>query len=134
MDLGYRLLVENGGLAGIGEAPLERLARSRAVGKAKASSLVAAFELGRRAASQEIPLPIRVRDAGDIVALARRHVDDYSREVTLVIVLTATHRLLRVQRLTIGTETRCLLEPCDVMKAVLSQGGAAFAVVHTHPS
>jgi DNA repair protein RadC len=50
-----------------------------------------------------------------------------------VVVLTASHRVLRVHPLTTGTDNHCLLDDRDVL-TVLRHVGAAFALVHTHPS
>jgi DNA repair protein RadC len=51
-----------------------------------------------------------------------------------VVVLTASHRVLRVHPLTTGTDNHCLLDDRDVLTAVLRHVGAAFALLHTHPS
>jgi len=55
------------------------------------------------------------------------------REI-LLLCDNAAHRVLRVDSLTKGTDSRCLLDSRDVLAAVLRHGGAAFALVHTHPS
>lgn len=134
LSLAESLLAEPSGLSRLAVSRLEDLSGARSMGRAKASSLVAAFELGRRAASAAAPPPVLVRDAGDIAALARRELTDGAREATLVLVLNSANRLIKLQRLTVGTDTRCLVEPRDVLRAVVSSGGAAFALAHNHPS
>jgi len=134
LEVAHDLLAEHGGLGSLGEKDLRHLAAMHAVGAAKASSLVAAFELGRRAAGAEPPPALRIRDAGDIVAAVRRSITDPAREESFVVVLNASHRLLRVELITKGTESRCLLDAKDVIATVLRSGGSAFALVHTHPS
>ncbi|MGH2791100.1 MAG: RadC family protein [Actinomycetota bacterium] len=134
LGLAEGLLADSGGVSALARARLETLARIHAMGAAKASALVAAFELGRRAALGSTADPIAIRDAGDIAAAARRELTDGSREAVLVLVLNSANRLIKTQRLTVGTDTRCLLEPRDVLRAVVSSGGAAFAVAHNHPS
>lgn len=133
LGLAHELLAEHGGPAGLAAGGLADLAKRRVMGSAKASSLVAAFELGRRAAGETRPTAC-VRDAGDIAAIARRNVSDPAREESFVVVLNSSRRVLRVESLTTGTENRCLLEGRDVLAAVLRHGGTAFALVHTHPS
>ena len=134
LQLAESLLAEAGGVDGLARFSLERVAGTHAVGRAKASGLVAAFELGRRAAACSEPGPIVMRDAGDIAAAVKRELTDGERETTLVLILNAANRLIKVQRLTVGTDTSCLVEPRDVLRAVLSSGGAAFALAHNHPS
>lgn len=128
------LLAEAGGLSRLAAARVETVAAARSVGTAKSSAIVAAFELGRRAALGSAPQPIVIRDSEDIVTVARRELTDPTRETVLVLVLGSSNRLIKVDRLTIGTETRCLLEPRDVLRTVVGAGGVAFAVAHSHPS
>ena len=70
---GQGLLAEHGGLVLLARAPVEVVAQCPGMGSAKALSLVATFELGRRAASSG-DLPASIRDASDIAALIRRHI------------------------------------------------------------
>lgn len=93
---------------------------------------MAAFELGRRAACGE-DLPRRVRDAADVAALIQRQVSVPRREEAFAVVLGSSGRLLKVERLTVGTDRRCLFEPRDVIAAVLRHEGRALALAHTHP-
>ncbi|MGH2699315.1 MAG: JAB domain-containing protein [Actinomycetota bacterium] len=134
LTLAQELLAHYGGLGALAEGELHELAAGRAMGPAKAASLVAAFELGRRAADRTESSTTRIRDAADLAAVARRSVIDPAREESFVVVLSAANRVLRVEPLTTGTDSRCLLESRDVLAAVLRYGGAAFALVHTHPS
>lgn len=132
--LAQRLLATHGGITGLSEKGREELVHERLVGPAKASSLAAAFELGRRVSSQAAPEATRVRGAEDVVAVVRPHLRETGREESFVIVLDPRRRVLRVARLTVGTDDRCLLSTRDVLQTVLTERGAAFALVHTHPS
>lgn len=132
--LAEALLAEAGGLWDLSTTGLDALSDMHAMGSAKASGLVAAFELGRRAGLCSTPEPIAIRDAGDIAEFARRELTDGAREAVLVLVLNSANRVIKTQRLTVGTDTRCLLEPRDVLRAVVSSGGTAFAIAHNHPS
>jgi DNA repair protein RadC len=75
----------NGGVSALGTTPVELLARARGMGEAKAASLVAAFELGRRAALAPAARPV-VRDAADVAAVARPYLREPAREECLVVV------------------------------------------------
>ncbi|HZJ51399.1 MAG TPA: DNA repair protein RadC, partial [Actinomycetota bacterium] len=134
LELAHELLADHGGLGSLAGRGLPHLAETHAIGPAKASSLMAAFELGRRAAAVEIPSAARLRDAGDIAAVVRRSITDPGREESFVVVLNASHRVLRIEPISKGTESRCLLDAKEVLTMVLRCGGSAFALVHTHPS
>lgn len=127
-------VLADGGLRAAAAEGFESLARRPLMGAAKAAALVAAFELGRRAVAESAGLFTRVRDAGDVAAVARRELTDVTREMVLVLVLSATSRLVKTRLLTIGTETQCLVDPRDVLHLVVASGGSAFAIAHNHPS
>lgn len=134
LEVAHELLAEHGGLGPLAQSALCEVAAVHAVGAAKASSLVAAFELGRRAEAGQAPPAVRIRDAGDIAAVVRRSIVDPAREESFVVILSAARRLMRIELITKGTEVRCLLDIKDVISVVLRSGGAAFALAHTHPS
>lgn len=134
LHVAHELLAKHGGIGGLADVDLVELAREPTMGNAKATSLLAALELGRRAAAAPAGDRVCVRDAADIAALARRELADVTREQVVVVVLNMRHQLIDVQRLTVGTDTRCLVEPRDVLRVVLARGGAAFALAHNHPT
>lgn len=128
------LLAEHGGISGLARKAPNELCHERLMGPAKASALVAGFELARRLQLQPSVEARAVRGPEDIVALAKAHLHRQDREECLVVVLDPRKRVLRVECLTVGTDDRCLLSPRDVLRAVLKHQGAALALVHTHPS
>jgi DNA repair protein RadC len=94
LSLAEGLRAQAGGVGALATAGLEALSGLHAMGTANASSLVAAFELGRRAVADAASEPIAIRDAGDIAAVARRELTDGGREAVLVLVLNSAHRLI----------------------------------------
>lgn len=134
VHLAEDLLAEHGGLAALAAAPADAVARARGVGDAKAASLVAAFEIGRRMGRDDPARGAVIGDAADVAAAVRPFLREEGREECLVVVVGARNRLVRVEPLTIGTATSALLEPSDVLGVVFRHGGSGFALVHTHPS
>jgi DNA repair protein RadC len=133
VDVGAELLAAFGSLPALAVARPEELARATSIGAAKAAGLVAAFELGRRAATAaDARRPIR--GPTDIIAAVRTEIGDHRREEAFVIVVNAAHRVIKVERLTTGSADRCLLPPRDVLAVALRHDGLGFAVAHTHPS
>lgn len=132
--LAQDLLAGHGGLTGLARAPVGELAQQRQMGPAKAAGLKAALELARRLEGAAAEARVSIREAADVVAVARPHLHADGREQSLAVILDVRHRVLRVERLTVGTDARCLISARDVLSAVLRAGGAAFALVHSHPS
>ncbi len=118
------------GMLGVGALALRR----HGLGPAKAASLLAAVEIGRRLAREEVPLRAPVRKPVDVVRyLAMRyHVRD--QEVMGAIFLDARNRVLADCELYRGTLHRAIVEPREVLKECLLRGAAGVILFHTHPS
>lgn len=134
IEVAHDLIATHGSLHELASADLSGLKRCSTMGSAKASALIAAFELGRRKESSSPAASTRIMCSRDVAAIAAREIDDPRREQTLVLVLSTRGSLLGVRRLTTGTESKCLLDKRDVLRTVLSSGGSAFALAHNHPS
>jgi DNA repair protein RadC len=131
-ELAAGLLSSHGGVHGLASVKPEELAATGGVGLAKAASLVAAFELGRRAAHPDDQTLIR--SAEDVVAVARRQLDGQRRERVLVLVCDASNRLKHTVVVSEGSIDRSLVPVREILNAVLRHDGRAFALTHNHPS
>lgn len=131
-DLAAALLAEFGGLRGLASARPEELSTRAGVGLAKASSLVAAFELGRR--SDHPDDAIAIRSAEDVARVARRELDGQRRERVLVLVCDSGNRLRQSVIVSEGSIDRSVVPVREILNAVLRHDGRAFALAHNHPS
>lgn len=132
LELAAGLLADYGGLDRLSTARAEELAARPGIGQAKASALLAAFQLGRNLGNS--PVPATVRRPDDLVTFALRELAGLRRERVLVLVLDAGNRVQRVVALTDGSVDRSLLPVREVLNAVLRNDGVAFALAHNHPS
>lgn len=132
MDLGTELLGTWGSLNRLAGAGFDELDGVASLGAAKAAGLVAAFELGRRAASG--PLPTMIRGPEDLAVLVQPLLAGRPQEEVVLVVTNAANRVLRTMLVTRGGSDRCLLVVRDLISAVLRCGGTGFAVAHNHPS
>lgn len=131
-ELATSLLSAHGGVHGLACVRTEELAAATGVGVAKAASLVAAFELGRRAAHPEEK--VIIRSAEDVVRVARRHLDGHRRERVVVLVCDASNCLRQTIVVSEGSIDRSTLPVREILNAVLRHDGRAFALAHNHPS
>ena len=130
LDLAESLLAEHQSLAALSKAHAEELATSSGIGIAKATALVAAFQLGRRT-GQDVSSVLRESD--DLARVARRELDGLRRERVLVIVCDAANRVQRTVFVSEGSVDRSLVPIREILNAVLRHDGRAFAIAHNHP-
>lgn len=108
----------------------EDLTSSNGIGEAKASTLLAALELGRRlsfSAKKQIIHP------GDIFPIVR-HYADRQQEHFLRVSLNGAHEIISVEVVSIGLVNRTIVHPREVYSVPLKERATAIIVAHNHPS
>lgn len=139
VGLGQYLLQELGKsqqdpLSALREVGVGELTRIPGIGPAKATTIVAAIELGKRA-FQSRPADRTVIDDPAIAAAAlSQDLMWQPQERFAVLLLDVKHRLLATRVITIGTATETLAHPRDIFREVLKQGATRLIVAHNHPS
>ena len=104
------------------------------VGPAKATTILAAIELGKRVL-QALPPEKTVVDDPAIAAAALSHELMWqNQERFAVVLLDIRHRLLGTKVITIGTATETLAHPREIFKEVIRNGAVRCIVAHNHPS
>ena len=134
LDVARSLLSSGGGVDRLESAPACELARVTGVGEAKAASLVAAFELGRRCASSHLPEGEALRSPEDVFRHFRARLRRLAHERFVVVLLDGRHRVLGEEMVSQGTLTASLVHPREVFRPALRASAAAVILVHNHPS
>lgn len=125
-------LVEFGGMAGLAAARPQELTRIPGIGRAKAAAVVGALRLGRLGArDRETSAPIR---GPQDIARAMPLLADARTEQVVVLVCNARHRVIHVERVSLGSVDRTVVPVREILNVVLRHDGRAFAVAHNHPS
>jgi len=121
-------------LAALREIHIPELTNIPGIGPAKATTILAAIELGKRV-YQSRPAELTVVDDPAIAAAALSHELMWqTQERFAVLLLDVKHRLLGTKVITIGTATETLAHPRDIFREVLRQGATRVIVAHNHPS
>ncbi len=104
------------------------------IGPAKATTILAAVELGKRS-FQTRPTDRTTIESPDSAAAALSHdLMWQAQERFAVLLLDVKNRLLGTQVITIGTATETLAPPREIFREVIRQGATKAIVAHNHPS
>jgi DNA repair protein RadC len=121
-------------LAALQSISMAELTAIPGIGKAKASTILAAIELGKRV-YQSRPAAATIVDDPAIAAAALSHELMWqSQERFAVLLLDVRHRLMATRIISIGTATETLAHPREIFREVLKGGGTRLIVAHNHPS
>lgn len=135
LQVGQALLAGSGGsLRRLAMQPVAALTSVAGVGMARAVTVHAALELGRRCATEVRDDGAPVRSPRDVVRHFAPRLEDLPVEEFHVAVLDAQHRLERDVTVTRGILTSSLVHPREVFREAIAERAAAVILVHNHPS
>jgi DNA repair protein RadC len=135
LEIAERLLeVADGSLARLASLDLAVLERVPGVGTATASRVLAALELGRRAAVESAGPGDQVRGPSDVFTRMGPRLQDAAQEEFHALLLNSRHRVIREVFVTRGLLDSALIHPREVFRLAVSEGAAGVILVHNHPS
>jgi len=111
---------------------VERWRKIAGIGPARAASLCAAFELGRRSAVG-CAVSATIRGPDDVLAQVRDLLRA-RREHFVVLMLNARHELQCREVVSIGSLNASIVHPREVFLPAILHSAASVVLVHNHPS
>ena len=134
MDVARNVLAAVSVVKDLAGVSVEKLARVKGVGEAKACRLKAAVELGRRVAKATRGQARIVRCPDDAAGLVIEDMKNLDREHFGVILLDAKNAVISVERVSVGTVNSSLVHPREVLKPALEKSATSIILVHNHPT
>ena len=133
IEMSQEILAERGGLAGLLTSGAVHLKR-RGLGGAKAATLLAAIELGRRLVYAKVHQRELLNDPAAVAEyLGLRYVSE-DQEVMGALYLDVRNRLIAESDVFRGTLSRAAVEPRAILKEALLRSAWGIILFHTHPS
>ncbi|MEN6348576.1 MAG: DNA repair protein RadC [Syntrophomonas sp.] len=127
----------DGKLRFLREASLEELLAEKGIGPAKAVSIKAAIEMGKRIAA-DIQVKRTIRSPEDVTLavkeLIMEEMRNYDREHFRVMYLDRKGGLLTSEDVSIGGLHSSIVHPREVFKTAVKKSAASIILVHNHPS
>lgn len=135
VDLAREILGKaNNNLINLSNFTLKELEAFKGVGKAKAITIMAALELGKRRRGAEASLPDEVKDSTTSFERFLSHIDDMKQEHFLVMYLDQSFHELKVECISNGGTTNVIADPRIIFKHALNYGATCIILGHNHPS
>ena len=134
LRLAEHLLEQQGGLAGLGGATAEALEQVKGIGAAKASTILAAIELGRRVALLEPAQRLTIKTPDDVAALLLPRFRYESREHFLAVLLSTKNHILKTAVISIGSLNASIVHPRELFREAINCRAASVILAHNHPS
>jgi DNA repair protein RadC len=134
IDLAQRLLVTFGGLAGLVRANFAELCAQHGLGMAKAATLKAALELGRRLALAQPDERPLVHSPADVAGLLMSEMGLLDQEQLRVVLLNNKNAVLASPIVYQGNVNTSVIRLAELFREAVRHNAVAIIVAHNHPS
>ena len=135
IDLAKEVLeLGNNNLNELGRLQVNELKKISGIGEAKAITIAAALELGRRRqAAQPIPNNI-LRTSRDLADILKAKFRDLNYEVFAVVYLNQRNKIKNIEVVSRGGITGTVADPRIILKKALLEEATGIVLCHNHPS
>lgn len=135
VDLGRDvMLMGKNNLDELGKLSVKELTRIKGIGLAKAITLVAAIELGRRRQSTTSLEKMVVTSSHDIARFLQNRLKDLRHEVFAVLFLNKANKVNHFEIISEGGVTGTVADPKLILKKALEENAVHLILCHNHPS
>ena len=135
VELSRRILMDaRESLSDLSGYSVEKLTKFKGIGEAKAITIVAALELGRRRNSGRADNRLKINNSHQVFDLLRPILGDLPHEEFWILYLNNANRVLHKEQLSKGGITGTLVDIRLAMKKALDLGAVSIILAHNHPS
>jgi DNA repair protein RadC len=134
VQVGQRLLQSFGSLSGLHQASFSEVCDQHGIGKAKASQIKAAIEMGRRLILEKPEDRPRIQNPCDAAALVQYEMSVLEQEELRVMLLNSRNQVMDILKVYRGSLNSSQVRVAEIFKAAVRRNSAAIIVIHNHPS
>lgn len=136
VELARRILSEvDNNLSKLGKLSVEELVkRFKGIGPAKAISIVAMLELGKRRKLHEVTNPDKITSSRDVFNIMQPLMADLNYEEFWVLYMNRSNKIITKRRLSQGGVSGTVIDPRLVFKPGIELLASSVILCHNHPS
>ncbi|WP_281231830.1 RadC family protein [Flavobacterium gelatinilyticum] len=134
VDLSKRILASVENLNALGKMTLTQLMKFKGVGAAKAVTIIAALELGRRQRSEDVLKLKKITSSKNVFEIMQPVIGELPHEEFWVLFLNNSNKIISKSQLSKGGISATVVDVRLVFKMALEIGATALILCHNHPS
>jgi len=128
------LRIGDNNLNELGKLSLNEFQTIKGIGEAKAITIVAALELGRRRQAATYLEKTVIRRSSGIAQYLSANIKDYNYEVFGVLFLNKANKINHFEIISRGGITGTVADPRIILKKALEEDATSIVLCHNHPS
>jgi len=135
VSLSKRILLSvNNNLNALGKLSLKQLMEFKGIGEAKAVTIAAALELGRRRRTEELPDFFKITSSKAVFEIMQPIMGDLLHEEFWVLYLNNANKVIHKAQLSKGGITGTVVDVRLIFKLALEHNATSIILSHNHPS
>lgn len=135
VELSKKILASIGNnLHELGKLSVQELCTFKGIGEAKAISIVAALELGRRRKESEVVKREKITGSKDVFELMKPSLMDLSHEEFWLLMLNRSNTVIKKELISRGGVSGTVVDNKIIFKTALINNASSIIVCHNHPS
>ena len=134
VDLSKRILASADNLNVLGKMSISQLMNFKGIGEAKAITIIAALELGRRRRAEDAVELIKITSSKKVFEIMQPIIGELAHEEFWVLFLNNSNKVISKSQLSKGGMTGTIVDVRLVFKLALECGATALILCHNHPS
>ncbi len=134
ISLANRALTRFSDLAALSQATLAELCELRGIGEAKGCQVLAAMELGRRAATLPSASKPRINSPDMVYNLVAADMELLEQEKLRALLLNNKNEVISNHEIYRGTVNTASIRVSEILRPAIRENCPFFIVVHNHPS
>ena len=135
VDLMKRLLSScNNNLNSLGKLSIAELMQYKGIGEAKAITILAACELGKRRAKEKAEERQDLSSADAIYNYIHPTMQDLDVEEAWILLMNQNYKLIKAERISHGGISETAVDVRIIMREAILCGATVLALCHNHPS
>jgi len=128
------LASSNNNLSQLGKLSINQLMTFKGIGEAKAITIIAALELGRRRRGEDALKQEKITSSASAFELLQPILGDLPHEEFWIIYMNNSNKVIQKSQLSKGGITGTLVDVRLVLKTALEVGATGLLLAHNHPS
>jgi len=135
VELCKRILASvDNNLSALGKLSIKQLMEFKGIGEAKAITIVAALELGRRRRGEEALEQKKITSSTSVFELMQPIIGELPHEEFWIIYMNNSNKVIQKNQLSKGGITGTLVDVRLALKTAIEVGAVGLILVHNHPS
>ena len=133
-DLAIRLVKTLDTFHDFNSITYQDLIKIKGIKEAKAISLLASIELGRRLVNTKPTAKTKIKSAEEIYFMFKPQIINLKQEKLFALFLNTKNEIITYETIFIGTQNKSITHPREIFNSAIKNSAVKFILIHNHPT